>query len=233
MVLLQVGGEPSRSPQHRRHQGKLIDVDPVILASARKHGIADDDMLHAYRHPIRVFDLDDLTMLIGPDTEPLALLGIGVAQKRRASSSSSTPWPPDRSSWRPDAKDQSKRSSTTPTNSHSASRTTNPSLATSAQSRNTCSNEPPSQEPAASARSSTPSPQPAPRASPGSASVNSSEPQPKPPNNATAPSSRPADTARQERSGRADSAQVGRLDAHAGMRGFEGPAHRRGAIATH
>ena len=42
-------------------------VDPVILESARKHGIPDDEMLHAYRHPIRVFDLDDLTMLVGPD----------------------------------------------------------------------------------------------------------------------------------------------------------------------
>ena len=37
------------------------------MASARKHGITDDDMLHAYRHPIRVFDLDDLDMLIGAD----------------------------------------------------------------------------------------------------------------------------------------------------------------------
>lgn len=43
-------------------------MDPVILASARKHGVADDDMLHAYRNPIRVFEFDELTMLIGPDT---------------------------------------------------------------------------------------------------------------------------------------------------------------------
>jgi hypothetical protein len=40
-------------------------VDPVILASARKHGIDDEDMLHAYRHPLRVFMVDDLTMIIG------------------------------------------------------------------------------------------------------------------------------------------------------------------------
>ena len=53
-------------------------MDPVILASARRHGIADDDMLHAYRHPIRVFDLDDLTMLIGADTAG-RVLEIGVA----------------------------------------------------------------------------------------------------------------------------------------------------------
>lgn len=54
-------------------------MDPVILASARKHGVKDDDMLHAYRNPIRVFDLDDLTMLIGPD-QSAGLLEIGVAQ---------------------------------------------------------------------------------------------------------------------------------------------------------
>ena len=54
-------------------------VDLVILASARKHQIADDDMLHAYRHPIRVFDLDELVMLIGPDTAA-RLLEIGVSQ---------------------------------------------------------------------------------------------------------------------------------------------------------
>jgi hypothetical protein len=53
-------------------------VEPVILASARKHGIADEDMLHAYRHPIRVFDLDDLTMLIGAGRAG-QLLEIGVA----------------------------------------------------------------------------------------------------------------------------------------------------------
>jgi hypothetical protein len=53
-------------------------MDPVILASARKHGTPDDDMLHAYRHPVRVFDLDDLTMLIGADASG-QLLEVGVA----------------------------------------------------------------------------------------------------------------------------------------------------------
>lgn len=66
------------TPNHR-HQGKLTSVDPVILASARKHGISDEDMLHAYRHPIRVFDLDDLAMLIGSDSSA-RLLEIGVAE---------------------------------------------------------------------------------------------------------------------------------------------------------
>jgi hypothetical protein len=42
-------------------------VDPVILASARRHGITDDEMLHAYRNPVRVFEFDELAMLIGSD----------------------------------------------------------------------------------------------------------------------------------------------------------------------
>jgi hypothetical protein len=57
----------------------LIGVDPVILPSARKHGIDDEAMLHAYRNPIRVFEHDDLTMLIGPDSAA-RLLEIGVAE---------------------------------------------------------------------------------------------------------------------------------------------------------
>lgn len=45
---------------------------------ARKHGVADDDMLHAVRTAMRrvVMD-DDLTMLIGPAGDG-ALLEIGV-----------------------------------------------------------------------------------------------------------------------------------------------------------
>ena len=53
-------------------------MDPVILASARKHGVHDDDILHAYHHPIRVLQLDDLTMLIGPGLSA-RLFEIGVA----------------------------------------------------------------------------------------------------------------------------------------------------------
>jgi hypothetical protein len=53
-------------------------MDPVILVTARKHGVSDDDMLHAYRNPIRVFDLDDLVLLIGSDQDG-RLLEVGVA----------------------------------------------------------------------------------------------------------------------------------------------------------
>lgn len=53
-------------------------MDPVIVATARKHGVNDNDMLHAYRNPIRVFSLDDLIMLIGAD-QAGNLLELGVA----------------------------------------------------------------------------------------------------------------------------------------------------------
>jgi len=54
-------------------------VEPVIIASARKHGVLDDDILHAYRHPTRVLQLDDLVMLIGPGQSG-QLLEIGVSR---------------------------------------------------------------------------------------------------------------------------------------------------------
>ena len=53
-------------------------VDPTILASARRHGVSDDDMVHAYLHPLRVFQANSLTMLIGADRAG-RLLEIGVA----------------------------------------------------------------------------------------------------------------------------------------------------------
>ena len=53
-------------------------VAPLIAASARKHGIHDNDMLHAFDHPIFVDDLDDgFVMFVGADTNG-NLLEIGV-----------------------------------------------------------------------------------------------------------------------------------------------------------
>ena len=54
-------------------------MDPVIIASARKHGVHDDDILHAYSHPLRVLELDDLAMLIGPSRTG-RFLEIGVSR---------------------------------------------------------------------------------------------------------------------------------------------------------
>ena len=46
-------------------------LEPLIIASARKHGIADDDMLHACNHPIGYEDIDEgSVMIIGPTRSP-------------------------------------------------------------------------------------------------------------------------------------------------------------------
>ena len=54
-----------------------MDV-PLVATSARKHSIRDDDMVHAFNHPILVDELDDgFTMFIGPD-QAGNLLEVGV-----------------------------------------------------------------------------------------------------------------------------------------------------------
>lgn len=51
---------------------------PFIAPSARKHGVPDDDMLHAYRCAIRRWSYDEgFTMVIGAD-RAACLLEIGV-----------------------------------------------------------------------------------------------------------------------------------------------------------
>ncbi len=51
---------------------------PLIADSARKHGIHDDDMLHAFNNPILVDELDDgFVIFVGADTTG-NLLEIGV-----------------------------------------------------------------------------------------------------------------------------------------------------------
>ena len=53
----------------------MVDID----ASARKHGVSNDDMLHAVRHHWRAFETDDpdVTMFIGPSMTS-APLEVGV-----------------------------------------------------------------------------------------------------------------------------------------------------------
>lgn len=51
---------------------------PIIAESARKHGVTDDNILHAFDNPIRSEDLDDgFVMLIGSDRSG-NLLEVGV-----------------------------------------------------------------------------------------------------------------------------------------------------------
>jgi len=48
--------------------------DPIIAPSARKHGLDDDQILHAYRNPIRVWDLGEgFTMVVGANAAALIL----------------------------------------------------------------------------------------------------------------------------------------------------------------
>ena len=54
-----------------RYRSEVVDIE----ASARKHGVGDDDMLHALRNHWQAFETDDpdVTMYIGPasNAEPL------------------------------------------------------------------------------------------------------------------------------------------------------------------
>jgi hypothetical protein len=56
-----------------------VEVDvPLIAPSARRHGITDADMTHAFNNPILVDELDEgLTMFIGGDPAG-NLLEVGV-----------------------------------------------------------------------------------------------------------------------------------------------------------
>lgn len=49
-----------------------MGVRPIIADSARRHGVSDDDMLHAYDHPIRVFELDEAVQDILDHADELA-----------------------------------------------------------------------------------------------------------------------------------------------------------------
>lgn len=52
--------------------------EPVILASARKHGVRDDDILHALRFAMRIWKQDDgLTMIVCPKQDGL-LIEVGA-----------------------------------------------------------------------------------------------------------------------------------------------------------
>jgi hypothetical protein len=52
-------------------------VEPVIAGSARRHGVSDEAMLHAFRNPIRIVDDEGLIIVVGGD-ETGRLLEVGV-----------------------------------------------------------------------------------------------------------------------------------------------------------
>ena len=55
-------------------------MEPEVLASARKRGIADEDILHALRNAIREYPNQgayDLTVAVGPALNGVTLLEVG------------------------------------------------------------------------------------------------------------------------------------------------------------
>ena len=42
-------------------------MEPNIRLAARKHGISDADIFHAYRNAFDTYELDDMHMIIGGD----------------------------------------------------------------------------------------------------------------------------------------------------------------------
>lgn len=57
-----------------------MEPEPVILASAHRHGVSESSMLHALRFPVRHFVQDDsMTMFRGPD-ESGTLIEVGVIE---------------------------------------------------------------------------------------------------------------------------------------------------------
>lgn len=56
-------------------------MQPVILPSARRHGVADEDMLHALRNATDAFTDQGqygLTVYVGPARDDITTLEIGV-----------------------------------------------------------------------------------------------------------------------------------------------------------
>ncbi|WP_232549642.1 hypothetical protein [Propioniciclava soli] len=52
----------------------MVMGESVIAPSALKHGVEEDDILHAYWNPLRIWDLGDgFTMIVGPNRAALFL----------------------------------------------------------------------------------------------------------------------------------------------------------------
>lgn len=60
----------------------MQDPEPLVIDSARRHGVEDEDMLHALRNPVRTFLVaEDMTMVIGADGAG-RLIEVGVVESR-------------------------------------------------------------------------------------------------------------------------------------------------------
>ncbi|MEO7071244.1 MAG: hypothetical protein ABI131_12220 [Nostocoides sp.] len=58
--------------------------EPIIASSAYKHGLREEEIVHAYRNPIRVWDLGEgFTMMIGANAAAI-ILEVGYVEGRHA-----------------------------------------------------------------------------------------------------------------------------------------------------
>ena len=62
-----------------------MEFEPFIAPSALKHGISREDILHAFRNPIRIFELDEnLYMIIGANQAAIILeVGVSIDSNRQ------------------------------------------------------------------------------------------------------------------------------------------------------
>ena len=62
-----------------------MEFEPFVAPSALKHGISREDILHAYRNPIRIFELDEnLYMIIGANQAAIILeVGVSINSNRQ------------------------------------------------------------------------------------------------------------------------------------------------------
>ena len=62
-----------------------MEFEPFIAPSALKHGISREDILHAYRNPIRIFELvENLYMIIGANQAAIILeVGVSINSNRQ------------------------------------------------------------------------------------------------------------------------------------------------------
>ena len=71
-VMEREGRRPGFATPLRLSAGRVpsylvIVLGPIIAPSALKHGLGEDEILHAYRNPVRVWDLGDgFIMIVGP-----------------------------------------------------------------------------------------------------------------------------------------------------------------------
>lgn len=54
-------------------------MTPLVLPSARRHGISERDILHAYRNAFKAVPEGDMTMLVGDDGSG-RVLEVGVVR---------------------------------------------------------------------------------------------------------------------------------------------------------